>query len=110
MAGQTLAKKIFDNVTFGHKAKLYILRKYLSCLCQNDMQDFQNIEDLTKVEEAFLALLNSKRNGTAQMVKWCIEYAQEHGKTELVANLLNILNHKLVNNSQNFRSQEPLKL
>lgn len=105
-----LAKKIFDNVTFGHKAKLYILRKYLSCLCQNDMQDFQNIEDLTKVEEAFLALLNSKRNGTAQMVKWCIEYAQEHGKTELVANLLNILNHKLGNNSQNFRSQEPLEL
>lgn len=105
-----LAKKIFDNVTFGHKAKLYILRKYLSCLCQNDMQDFQNIEDLTKVEEAFLALLNSKRNGTAQMVKWCIEYAQEHGKTELVANLLNILNHKLGNNSLNFKSQDPLEL
>ena len=105
-----LAKKIFDNVTFGHKAKLYILRKYLSCLCQNDMQDFQNIEDLTKVEEAFLALLNSKRNGTAQLVKWCIEYAQEHGKTELVANLLNILNHKLGNNSLNFKSQDPLEL
>lgn len=105
-----LAKKIFDNVTFGHKAKLFILRKYLSCLCQNDMRDFQNIEDLTKVEEALLALLNSKRNGTVQMVKWCIEYAQEHGQTELVANLLNILNHKLGNNSQNFRSQEPLKL
>lgn len=105
-----LAKKIFDNVTFGHKAKLYILRKYLSCLCQNDMQDFQNIEDLTKVEEALLALLNSKRNGTAQLVKWCIEYAQEHGKTELVANLLNILNHKLGNNSLNFKSQDPLEL
>ena len=105
-----LAKKIFDNVTFGHKAKLFILRKYLSCLCQNDMRDFQNIEDLTKVEEAFLALLKSKRNGTADMVKWCIEYAQEHGKTELVANLLNILNHKLGNNSLNFKSQDPLEL
>lgn len=105
-----LAKKIFDNVTFGHKAKLYILREYLSCLCKNDIRAFHNIEDLTKVEEALLALLNSKRNGTAQMVKWCIEYAQEHGKTELVANLLNILNHKLGNKSQNFRSQEPLKL
>ena len=105
-----LAKKIFDNVTFGHKAKLFILRKYLSCLCQNDMRDFQNIEDLTKVEEAFLALLKSKRNGTAQMVKWCIEYAHEHGKTELVANLLNILNHKLGNNSLNFKSQDPLEL
>lgn len=105
-----LAKKIFDNVTFGHKAKLFILRKYLSCLCQNDMRDFQNIEDLTKVEEAFLALLNSKRNGTAQMVKWCIEYAQEHGQTELVANLLNILNHKLGNNSLNFKSQDHLEL
>lgn len=105
-----LAKKIFDNVTFGHKAKLYILREYLSCLCKNDIRAFHNIEDLTKVEEALLALLNSKRNGTAQLVKWCIEYAQEHGQTELVANLLNILNHKLGNNSLNFKSQDPLEL
>lgn len=105
-----LAKKIFDNVTVAHWAKHYFVDFHMTHLCQMDMSLYHEIEDLTKVEEALLALLNSKRNGTADMVKWCIEYAQEHGKTELVANLLNILNHKLGNNSQNFRSQEPLKL
>ena len=105
-----LAKKIFDNVTVAHLAKHYFVEFHIKCLCRNEMSLNHEIEDLTKVEEALLALLNSKRNGTAQLVKWCIEYAQEHGQTELVANLLNILNHKLGNNSQNFRSQEPLKL
>lgn len=105
-----LAKKIFDNVTVAHWAKHYFVEFHIKCLCRKEMSLNHEIEDLTKVEEAFLALLNSKRNGTAQMVRWCIEYAQEHEKTELVANLLNILNHKLGNNSQNFRSQEPLKL
>ena len=102
--------KIFDNVTVAHLAKHYFVEFHIKCLCRNEMSLNHEIEDLTKVEEALLALLNSKRNGTAQMVKWCIEYAQEHRQTELVANLLNILNHKLGNNSQNFRSQEPLKL
>lgn len=105
-----LAKKIFDNVTVAHWVKHDFVEYHINCLCRKEMSLNLEIEDLTKVEEALLALLNSKRNGTAQMVKWCIEYAQEHGKTELVANLLNILNHKLGNNSQNFRSQEPLKL
>lgn len=105
-----LAKKIFDNVTVAHWAKHYFVEYHIKCLCRKEMSLNLEIEELTKVEEALLALLNSKRNGTAQMVKWCIEYAQEHGKTELVANLLNILNHKLGNNSQNFRSQEPLEL
>ena len=105
-----LAKKIFDNVTVTHWAKHYFVDFHMTHLCQMDMSLYHEIEDLTKVEEALLALLNSKRNGTVQMVKWCIEYAQEHGKTELVANLLNILNHKLGNNSLNFKSQEPLEL
>lgn len=105
-----LAKKIFDNVTVAHWAKHYFVEYHIKCLCRKEMSLNLEIEDLTKVEEALLALLNSKRNGTAQMVKWCIEYAQEHGQTELVANLLNILNHKLGNNSLNFKSQDPLEL
>ena len=105
-----LAKKIFDNVTVAHWVKHDFVEYHIKCLCRKEMSLNLEIEELTKVEEALLALLKSKRNGTAQMVKWCIEYAQEHEKTELVANLLNILNHKLGNNSQNFRSQEPLKL
>lgn len=105
-----LAKKIFDNVTVAHWVKHDFVEYHINCLCRMEMSLYHDIEELTKVEEALLALLNSKRNGTAQMVKWCIEYAQEHGKTELVANLLNILNHKLGNNSLNFKSQDPLEL
>ena len=105
-----LAKNIFDNVTVAHWAKHYFVEFHIKCLCRKEMSLNHEIEDLTKVEEALLALLNSKRNGTAQMVRWCIEYAQEHGQTELVANLLNILNHKLGNNSLNFKSQDHLEL
>lgn len=105
-----LAKKIFDNVTVAHWLKHYFVEFHIKCLCRKEMSLNHEIEDLTKVEEALLALLNSKRNGTAQLVKWCIEYAQEHGQTELVANLLNILNHKLGNNRLNFKSQDPLEL
>lgn len=105
-----LAQKIFDNVTVAHWVKHDFVEYHIKCLCRNEMSLNLEIEELTKVEEALLALLKSKRNGTADMVKWCIEYAQEHGKTELVANLLNILNHKLGNNSLNFKSQDPLEL